>query len=128
MRTFARDAKTLAQSKPRHPLRAEGASSFAEDRAQEKARSCSSNLTLRSQRQRLSLLVSRRRAESEVPRKREAFNDLQGTRQAVPTGEAHRLPKSVAYLSTRTREVKPIQAENAMAQAVLRAGLTGDGS
>ena len=64
----------------------------------------------RSQRQRLSLLVSRRRAVSRYPRegakKAVTFNGLQGPGQAVPTGEAHRLPKSVAYLSARPREVK----------------------
>ena len=64
----------------------------------------------RSQRQRLSLLVSRRRAVSCYPRegakKAMTFSGLQGPGQAVPTGEAHRLPKSVAYLSARPREVK----------------------
>ena len=34
-----------------------------------------------------------------------------GTRQAVPTGEAHRLPKSVAYVSAQYGEVKTIRAE-----------------
>ena len=72
----------------------------------------------------MSLLVSRRRAVSLYPRegakKELTFNGLQGPGQAVPTGEAHRLPKSVAYLSAPPREVKTVAEESAMAQAHAR--------
>jgi hypothetical protein len=65
--------------------------------------------------------MSRRRAASHDPRvgakKEITFNGLQGPGQAVPTGEAHRLPKSVAYLSARVREVKTVAEESAVAQA-----------
>jgi hypothetical protein len=59
--------------------------------------------------------MSRRRAVSLNPRvgakKAKTFNGLQEPGHAVPTGEAHRLPKSVAYLSARVREVKTVTEE-----------------
>ena len=38
------------------------------------------------------------------------FQKLMRTRQAVPTGEAHRLPKSGRYVSALPSQVKPIWA------------------
>jgi hypothetical protein len=39
-------------------------------------------------------------------KKANTLNGLQGPGQAVPTGKAHRLPKSGGYVSTRPRQVK----------------------
>jgi hypothetical protein len=80
---------------------------LAEDR--EATRSCIENLTFRSQRQRLSFL---RRGVRPRPAGLEStyFQKLMRTRQAVPTGEAHRLPKSARYVSALPSQVKPIWA------------------
>jgi hypothetical protein len=40
-------------------------------------------------------------------------------RTAVPTGEAHRLPKKCAFLSVQTREVKAANAKNGATQGLL---------
>jgi hypothetical protein len=49
-------------------------------------------------------------APNPTSQKVKTFNSLCWTRHAVPTGEAHRLPKSARYVSAIPWEVKPIWA------------------
>jgi hypothetical protein len=82
----------------------------AEDRKAHRPRSCPFvSLTLRRQRQRLSFL-HRGVAPHPTSQKVKTFNSLCWIRHAVPTGEAHRLPKSARYVSATVREVKLIWA------------------
>jgi hypothetical protein len=107
----------------------------AEDRSQCRDRA-SNDLTFVKSEAAFELPKSRRRAVAYQPRKQQLSIAYTGARQAVPTGEAHRLPKSAAYVSTLSGEVKAMASKNAMAQAhprhtlpgCARAGMKRDGT
>jgi hypothetical protein len=63
-------------------------------------RSCSDNLTFTKSEAAFELAWVEASRRVRPATKALTFNSLMGTRQAVPTGEAHRLPKSAAYVST----------------------------
>jgi hypothetical protein len=92
------------KTKPRHPLPgAERRLALAEDR--EVARSCTDDLTFPKSEAAFELPSSRRHAAAGELRKY-LLSKAYGAWQAVPTGEAHRLPKSARYVSALPPQVK----------------------
>jgi hypothetical protein len=99
-------------AKPNAPsaFAAEVRLAVAEDRSCSRGHA-SNDLTFVKSEAAFELPSSRRRAVADEPRKQRLSKAYTEARQAVPTGEAHRLPKSVAYLSMDCREVKAIRAK-----------------